>query len=76
VCLTGTLEPRTLVVAWRVIDWPSLIHGYGPVWEEIGGEGRGRTPGGLGMNRALLGHGTGTASDRHLRQEGNLLRNY
>ena len=32
--LMGTLEPRPLVVAWRVIDWPSLIRGYGPVREE------------------------------------------
>jgi len=31
--LAETLEPRTLVAARRVVDWPSLIRGYGPVRE-------------------------------------------
>jgi indolepyruvate ferredoxin oxidoreductase len=29
--LSGALDARTLVAARRVVDWPSLVRGYGPV---------------------------------------------
>ena len=74
--ICGTLEPRTLVIMRRVIDLPSLIRGCRPVREEIGSEGRGRTPGGLGVDRAPLGRGAGTASDRLSETGGNLSRHH